>query len=342
LKDLDLSKLKKYKAKLKYNFMENIPELSPEIHWDSIKRIDSSDTNVAKFVFTKGDAVAEAVLYKYPTYEDRTVICCSTQSGCPVGCRFCGAGDYFVRSLTTDEIISQPDYLLKQTGINPNKIKKLQIMFMSMGEPMLNYDALRLACINLYMNYPIARLLISTSAPRNFNAFKDLRRFSCIIPTIGLQFSVHESNDVERKKLIPSPTMTLSEIANEGVEWFKCTGRRPFFNYCVHPGNNEMIDVLCLKNYFDPAIWESTISVICEREEHVAAANQRQRALAADFMQKMLKAGYSTRMFDPAGQDDIGGGCGQLWFVQDWMKNNPDKVKESKGYGLPEVHTPKL
>ena len=57
-----------------------------------VKTIQSSDENVMKFVFEKENAVAEAVLYKYPTYEDRTVICCSTQSGCPVGCRFCGAG----------------------------------------------------------------------------------------------------------------------------------------------------------------------------------------------------------------------------------------------------------
>jgi 23S rRNA (adenine2503-C2)-methyltransferase len=59
--------------------------------WTSIKKINSSNENVSKFVFTTDDAVAEAVLYKYPTYADRTVICCSTQSGCAVGCRFCGA-----------------------------------------------------------------------------------------------------------------------------------------------------------------------------------------------------------------------------------------------------------
>lgn len=54
------------------------------------KRIDSSDKNVSKYVFYLGNTVAEAVLYKYNTYEERTVICCSTQSGCPIGCRFCG------------------------------------------------------------------------------------------------------------------------------------------------------------------------------------------------------------------------------------------------------------
>lgn len=76
--------------------------------WNDIKRIDSSDENVLKYVFETDNAIAESVLYKYPTYEKRTVICCSTQSGCPVGCRFCGAGDNFVRSLTADEIHHLP------------------------------------------------------------------------------------------------------------------------------------------------------------------------------------------------------------------------------------------
>ena len=49
----------------------------------------SSDTNVAKFVFTKGkDIAVEAVLYRYEEYRKRTVICCSTQCGCPIGCKF--------------------------------------------------------------------------------------------------------------------------------------------------------------------------------------------------------------------------------------------------------------
>ena len=57
-------------------------------------------------------------------------------------------------------------------------------------------------------------------------------------------------------------------------------------------------------------------------------------------MAKLSEHGFSTRMFDPAGQDDIGGGCGQLWFVQDWMKNNPDKAKKSVGFGMEVVHAP--
>lgn len=71
--------------------------------WNDIKRVDDHAERVTKFVFSNESAVAEAVLYRYPTYGERTVICISTQSGCPVGCRFCGAGDAFVRSLSADE-----------------------------------------------------------------------------------------------------------------------------------------------------------------------------------------------------------------------------------------------
>lgn len=55
--------------------------------WKSIKRVDSAEGNVCKFVFANDNAVAESVLYRYPTYADRTVICCSTQSGCQIGWR---------------------------------------------------------------------------------------------------------------------------------------------------------------------------------------------------------------------------------------------------------------
>lgn len=325
--------------------MESVFEAQPKLtteQWPEIQIIDSSDTNVKKFVFSKeGErpAVAEAVLYKYPTYEDRTVICCSTQSGCPVGCRFCGAGDNFVRSLTTEEIVDQPRHLLDSQGIDADNVERMQIMFMSMGEPLLNQRHLLPALRNLYERYPKAALLISTSAPRV--DYTPIRKISQEIPTVGLQFSVHESTDESRNLLIPfARKLTLAEIALEGEAWAEATNRQPFFNYCVHDKNDTDEDVARLRERFDPAIWQATLSVVCERDESIAAANARQRQLTADFMTKMLGSGYSTRMFDPAGQDDIGGGCGQLWFVQDWMKRHPEQAKPSVGFGKTAVHTP--
>lgn len=312
--------------------------------WQNVKAIQSSDTNVRKYVFTnEGErgAVAEAVLYKYPTYEDRTVICCSTQSGCPVGCRFCGTGEFFIRSLTAEEIVAQVQYLFADQNINVPDIKRLQIMFMSMGEPMLNKQGLAGALVKLHELYPNAALLISTSAPDV--DYEWLARLSVEIPTIGLQFSVHESNDEARNKLIPfQAKLNLEQIAAEGVYWHSITGRQPFFNYCAHEGNTSQVDVERLFSLFDPNIWQATVSVICEQDESVAAANERQRSLATNFMSKLLDKGYSVRCFDPAGQDDIGGGCGQLWFVQDYAKNHPELVRKSCGAGKEKVHAPRV
>jgi adenine C2-methylase RlmN of 23S rRNA A2503 and tRNA A37 len=64
-----------------------------------------------------------------------------------------------------EEIVNQVDYSIEQTGIDASEMKKLQIMFMSMGEPLLNLKALIPALYALYEKYPHARLLVSTSGP---------------------------------------------------------------------------------------------------------------------------------------------------------------------------------
>lgn len=307
--------------------------------WNNIRRIDDDAENVAKFVFTKDDAVVEAVLYRYPTYAERTVICCSTQSGCPVGCRFCGAGDYFVRSLSADEIVSQVGHAIAETETDPADMERLQIMFMSMGEPMLNLKALIPAMRQLYALYPNARLLISTSGPDvDYQPLFDVAQE---IDTIGLQFSVHESTDEARDKLIPfAKKLTLDRIRQAGNAFHDLTGRQAFFNYCAHDGNSSIEDAERLRALFHPRDFCATVSVICERNDGMPATNDHQRHLAIGFAAKLVALGYDTRVFDPAGQDTIGGGCGQLWFVQDWMKEHPDKARRSVGYGLPEVHVP--
>ncbi len=311
--------------------------------WNDVKRIEDAAQNVGKFVFHKSDAVSEAVLYRYPTYRERTVICISTQSGCPVGCRFCGAGDYFVRSLTADEIVAQAEHCLDQAyqveKVQPNEMGRLQIMFMSMGEPLLNMKGLAPAIRELHESYPEAALLISTSAPRI--DYAEVAALSVEVPTVGLQFSVHESTDKARNALVPfKAKLTLAEIAIEGEKWFAATGRHPFFNYCAHDGNSSADDADRILALYDPRVWCATVSVVCERNEGLPATNDHQRGLAVDFAAKLVERGYDVRVFDPAGQDTIGGGCGQLWFVQDWMQKHPDLAKPSIGHGKPEVHAP--
>jgi 23S rRNA (adenine2503-C2)-methyltransferase len=63
-------------------------------------------------------------------------------SGCPVGCTFCGTGKKFICNLTAEEIVQQIVEVLTDKGIEHDinsRCEKFQIMFMSMGEPMLNW-----------------------------------------------------------------------------------------------------------------------------------------------------------------------------------------------------------
>lgn len=305
--------------------------------WTDIKCVASKDTSVLKYVFAKEDAVAESVLYAYPSYNERTVVCCSTQSGCPIGCRFCGAGDSFVRSLTAEEIVSQTEHLFADKGIDASQVERMQIMFMSMGELLLNMKELSPAIRRLNELYPKAALLISTSAPRvDYQPVIDI---SLEVNKVGLQFSVHESTDEARNNLIPfKAKLTLVEIAQQGVEWFNAVGRRPFFNYCAHDKNSTARDADRLANLFHPGVWEATISVVCERDESVSTATERQREMAEKFQSLLLERGYNTRIFDPAGQNQ-GGGCGQLFYYQRWLKENPTLVRPTAGRSLPVVHS---
>lgn len=283
--------------------------------FDSVEYFDSSDSNVSKIVFKQDNEdrklITEAVLYKYESYQKRTVICCSVQSGCPMGCTFCGTGNFFIRNLTEDEIVDQVEecilYAQTKEDFDSCDIENFQIMFMSMGEPMLNWKKLKKAIIVLNAMYPNASLLISTAAPRADKAFTSLCKLSRKINKIGLQFSVHESTDEVRDKLVPfKKKYKLVGMSAWGNFWAGKTGRRPFFNYCVHEENNTLEDVNRLVALFPPSIWESTISVICESDETVSASHSRQIDLTSDFNEKMVLAGYNTRIFNPSGQDDIG------------------------------------
>ena len=134
--------------------------------------------------------------------------------------------------------------------------------------------------------------------------------------------------------------MDIRTIALRGEDWASATGRKPFFNYCAHDKNETDEDANRIRALFDPNIWCATVSVVCERSEGMPATNQHQRDLATSFSSRLVERGFDVRVFDPAGQDTIGGGCGQLWFLQKWFKENPDKIRPSIGYGKPVFHAP--
>ena len=292
---------------------------------ENMKIFAGSEGNVWKYVFENNNAIMEAVLYKYENFYKRTVICCSTMSGCPVGCMFCGTGHKFIRNLSSDEIVNQIYTILKDKNILDvaEKGEKTQFMFMSMGEPLLNWDNVEEAIRILNREFPKAQLLISTIAPCEHESINKLINLSKEIDQIGLQFSIHKSNDKERNKLIPyEDKLTLQGIRDFGILWWKETGRKPYLNYCIDGTNNKPIDADNLKMLFSPMVFCITFSVVCSANETMKDAGFKNLDVIRQFEESFLNDGYNTRIFDPAGQDDIGGGCGQLWYVQKWMKEH--------------------
>lgn len=287
-----------------------------------MKFADESE-NVVKYVFTKEDACYEAVLYKYPTYEERTVLCISTQCGCPVGCTFCGTGDQFIRNLSENEIIEQVFYIFDDINLRYQSVNKLQIMFMSMGEPFLNYNAVEGAICELSCIYKNADMLVSTIGPSRHDDFLTFLKMSAYNEKVGLQFSIHKAFNYERDEIIPYKNkMDLKTIRDYGVEWYAATQRKVYLNYCVDGKNNRMKDFWELSNLFPRNAFAFTFSVVCSADETMKEAGYKNIKALEGFQSYFINDGYDCRIFDPAGQDSIGGGCGQLWYVQDWMKAN--------------------
>jgi 23S rRNA (adenine2503-C2)-methyltransferase len=287
------------------------------------KRFNSGDGNVRKYIFEFDGAIAEAVLYQYESFKKRTVLCVSVQSGCPVGCSFCGTGKHFIRNLTPLEITGQVKSIMSDIGLNPLDVEKYQIMFMSMGEPFLNYINVARSIEWLHRYAPNAELLVSTMAPAHTAALTSFIELSKRIDKIGLQFSVHAATDGERNIIIPYLNkLSLLELREYGIEWWKETGRKPYVNYCVQEDNDTSLDFEELRKLFPPNVFCMTFSVVCDSDETMKLVAERDLNHIQKFEQMFIEEGYNTRIFDPDGQDDIGGGCGQLWYTQEYMKNN--------------------
>ena len=232
----------------------------------------------------------------------------------------------FIKNLTNQQIIEQIHYVLKDQNISSTDIKKFQIMFMSMGEPMLNWKEVRKSIYMLNSTYKNAQLLLSTIGIADDEVFEDIVRTSIDIDKVGLQFSIHKASESERDILIPyKKKYTLRQIRDRATIWQQATDRKVYLNYCVDNSNSRSLDENRLKDLFSPVTFNMTFSVICEADETMKDVACTNRDAIKRFEQAFINDGYNTRIFDLAGQDDIGASCGQLFETQRFFKNKKDK-----------------
>lgn len=135
--------------------------------------------------------------------DDRGTLCISSQLGCPLDCKFCATAQQgFNRNLTTGEIIGQVWSANKALGYfaSGNRIIT-NIVFMGMGEPLLNYDNV-LKSINLLtddLGFGLARRRVTVSTSGIIPGIDRLKEDT----RVGLAVSLHAGDDALRNKLVP-------------------------------------------------------------------------------------------------------------------------------------------
>ncbi len=188
-----------------------------------------------KYLFRTEDGhIIETVLI---FERDHLTLCVSSQVGCAVGCKFCAtAKDGLLRNLTTPEIVDQ--YLLVQKD-TPNRVRN--VVFMGMGEPLANYDAVRKAVEIMVSPWGIdlskRRVSISTSG-----LVAQLKRMAQdpLMRDLNLAISINAPSQELREVLMPiSKTNTLQELLEVLINFPYPPDRRIMLEYVLIKGIND-------------------------------------------------------------------------------------------------------
>jgi 23S rRNA (adenine2503-C2)-methyltransferase len=199
---------------------------------------ESALDGTRKYLFEMTDgARVEAVSMRY---DDRTTLCVSSQVGCPLDCVFCEtARGGFRRNLSAGEIIDQICTLKADAGLES---KKVNIVFMGMGEPLLNVEAVTNAIRTLNdplgLNLGARRITVSTSSfPERIRALAD-SGVSC-----SLALSLNAPDDELRHRLMPKSSRFTIEELLDAARYFVGTGkRRVTLEYVLLRGVNTSDD----------------------------------------------------------------------------------------------------
>ncbi len=151
----------------------------------------ASDGTVKALFHTADGRPVEAVLMRYR--DGRRSLCLSSQSGCPLTCTFCATGQMrFGRNLTASEILDQALHF-RRTGAVDHAV------FMGMGEPMMNLDAVLAACERL----PALGVSHRHTAVSTVGWVPGIERLSAQPMPIRLALSLHSADDALRSQLMP-------------------------------------------------------------------------------------------------------------------------------------------
>jgi 23S rRNA (adenine2503-C2)-methyltransferase len=166
--------------------------------------------------------------------DKRLTVCVSSQVGCPMACDFCATGKGgFTRNLKSHEIVDQ--VLTVQQDFQE---RVSNVVFMGMGEPLINIDEVVAAVKALNTDVGIASRSLTISTVGLPGKIRQLAQHRL---QVTFAVSLHASNQQLREKLIPSASnYSLNDLISECRQYIQITGRRVTFEYILLAGVNDL------------------------------------------------------------------------------------------------------
>ncbi|HXD60086.1 MAG TPA: 23S rRNA (adenine(2503)-C(2))-methyltransferase RlmN [Thermoleophilaceae bacterium] len=182
-----------------------------------------------KALFSTADGrPVEAVLMRYR--DGRRSLCLSSQSGCPLTCTFCATGSMkFGRNLTASEIVDQALHFRRKEPVN-------HAVFMGMGEPMMNLDAVLAACERL----PDIGIAARRTAISTVGWIPGIDRLASEGPPLRLALSLHAADEDLRTQLMPvNERYPLRDVLQACLRWHEARRMPVFVEYLMLGGVND-------------------------------------------------------------------------------------------------------
>ena len=203
---------------------------------DEINRVVAQDSTLKLLMGTSDGEIIETV--GIPT-DQRLTVCVSSQIGCPMGCSFCATGKGGLkRSLDVNEIVDQVISIRETMKRRPT-----HVVFMGMGEPLLNIDAVlnSIQCLNKDIGIGQRKITVSTvGIPGTLPDLAKLAQERLGTVQFTLAVSLHAPTQDLREFIIPSAkSYPISSLLKDCRSYIELTGRRVSFEYILLGGIND-------------------------------------------------------------------------------------------------------
>jgi 23S rRNA (adenine2503-C2)-methyltransferase len=290
-----------------YGEMTNLPrelrdDLDGAVPFSSLTvehELSASDgTEKALFRTADGHPV-EAVLMRYR--DGRRSLCLSSQSGCPLTCTFCATGRMrFGRNLTASEILDQALHFRRREGVD-------HAVFMGMGEPLLNLDAVLEACARL----PDLGIAPRRTAVSTVGWIPGIDRLAGEGPPVRLALSLHAPEDALRSELMPvNERYPLGDVLDACLRWWEARREPVFVEYLMLSGVNDRYEqAVALAELLEPRR-AFKVNLIPYNPTDAEFAGSSREAVAA-FRAALEEHGVRATVRLTRGRE-IAAACGQL------------------------------